>query len=56
MWDKFIQICPTMLKVYGNPNMKKVPQVHRVAKMAFTHSKGPKDYYKRQKGRKPSSD
>ena len=42
---KFIQICPTILKMCGNPNLRKAPQVHRVAKMAFTHGKGPTYFY-----------
>ena len=55
--DKFIQICPIILKVCGNPNLKKAPQVHSVAKRAVPlDSKGPIYSYKSPEGWGPSSD
>ena len=51
--NKIIQICPIILKVYGNPCLKKAPLVCRVPKMVFYISKGPADSYKSLKGPSP---
>ena len=48
-----IQICPIILKVYGNPSLKKAPLIWRVPKMAFSISKGPTDSYKSLEGPYP---
>ena len=48
--NKIIQICPIILKVYGNPSLKKAPLLCRVPKMAFSVSKGHTDSYKSPEG------
>ena len=51
-----IQICPIILKVYGNPSLKKAPLIFSLIfddKMAFSISKGPTDSYKSLEGPSP---